>query len=80
MQPFLTHSYLAQEKDEEERGANEFSVSSHHRDFLWLRAGINAPDDTQLLHPEVQGRAVQSQSGCGTAGSGENPPGLFQCR
>src|SRR5216683_5006405 len=41
---------------------------------------LRATENSQLLHPEVQGRAVQSQSCCRTPGTRENPPRLFQCR
>src|SRR3984885_5552100 len=39
---------------------------------------MSAPGDTQLLHAEIQGRAVQSQARRCAAASGKNPPGFFQ--
>lgn len=49
-----------------------------YRELLRLEGRIHASHDTELLHPEVQGRAVQSQAGCGTTASGEDPVGLLK--
>jgi hypothetical protein len=43
-----------------------------------MGARINASGDTQLVHPEVQGRAVQSQARCCATWSAKDPPGFFQ--
>src|ERR1700731_1581879 len=43
-----------------------------------LYARAKTPVNPKLLHPEIQGRAVQSQTGCCAAWSGKNPSGFLQ--